>query len=230
MDTLFSTRETRVQLLKPLPIFRSLGDADLRRLATMARLHVYAPDEVLFRQGAAADAFFVVIEGAVRVVLGGTDGREQILHVFGPGQLVGEVPVFRNLDYPASGIGTGMVRAMQIPRAGFLQMLRDSPDIALAMLAAVCERLRVFVALVDGLQLKDGTARLADYLLRLRREPGGAEVVLPVAKATLAAQLGMVPETLSRRLRTLQSEGLIHVRGRRMSLRDESGLRALAEI
>lgn len=228
MDILASSRELRAQLLKPFPLFRALAGADLLRLAGLASLRHYAEGEVLFRQGTAAEAFLVVLEGSVQIARTAPDGREQILHVFGKGQMVGEVPVFRNGDYPATGISVGETRALFVPRAGIVQMLRETPDVALAFLAGVCERLRVFVDLVDGLALKDGTARLAGHLLRLRADQGRDDLSLPTTKAALAQQLGMVPETLSRRLRDLQAQALIRVQGRTIHLLDLAGLRAVA--
>lgn len=230
METLPSTRELRVLQLKPLPMFRALDDADLRRLADAASLRHYLPADTLFRQGTPAEAFFVILDGSVQVVRMGAGGREQVLHVFGAGHLVGEVPVFRGGEYPASGVCAQDARVLCIPRAGFVKMLGETPDVALAMLAGVCERLRVFVDLVDGLALKDVTGRLAEYLLRLRQEQARDKVELPTTKAALATQLGTVPETLSRRLRTLQQEGLVRVEGRRITLLKPASLRAIAEV
>lgn len=230
METLPSTRELRVLQLKPLPLFRALGDPDLRRLAEAASLRRCETGDTLFRQGLPADAFFVILDGAVQVTRTGANGREQVLHVFGAGNLVGEVPAFRGGDYPATGACTQESRVLWIPRAGLVRILRETPDMALALLAGVCERLRVFVELVDGLALKDVTGRLAAHLLRLRQEQQVDTIDLPSTKAALATFLGTVPETLSRRLRTLQEEGLIRVKGRRIELLKPSGLRALADV
>ena len=229
MNILASTREVRAQLLRPLPLFRSLSDTDLRRLSELATLRHCTAGEVLFRQGTPAEAFYVVLDGTIKIVRSSQDGREQTLHVFGLGQLVGEVPVFRNNDYPATGVCEQDARVMHISRAGILDILRETPDVALAFLAGVCERLRIFVDLVDGLTLKDGTARLAGCLLRLRREQGSDALTLACTKSSLATQLGMVPETLSRRLGTLQSGTFIRVQGRKITLLNPEGLRALAE-
>jgi CRP/FNR family transcriptional regulator len=230
METLPSTRELRVLQLKPLPLFRALADADLRRLADAASLRRYLQEETLFRQGTSADAFFVILDGAVQVTRAGAGGREQVLHVFGPGNLVGEVPAFRGGEYPASGLCAQEARVLWIPRSGLVKVLRETPEMALALLAGVCERLRVFVELVDGLALKDVSGRLADYLLRLRQEQQRDVVDLPTTKAALATMLGTVPETLSRRLRSMQQDGLVSVQGRRIQLLDHRGLRALADV
>ncbi len=229
MEILPSTRELRVIQLKHLPLFRELEEKDLRRLATAASLRRYAPDDLLFRQGAAADAFFVVLDGSVQVSLLGVSGREQILHVFGPNNLVGEVPAFRGGSYPATGTATAESRVLHIPRQGLLQVLRETPDVALALLAGICERLKVFVELVEGLAHKDVGARLAGHLLQLSREQKTTSIRLPTTKTVLAAHLGTVPETLSRRLRLFQDEDLIRVKGRQIDLLKPRSLQILAE-
>jgi len=230
MEVLPSTRELRVLQLKHLPLFRALEEKDLRRLAGAASLQRYAPDDLLFRQGAAAEAFFVVLDGSIQVSLLGVSGREQVLHVFGPGNLVGEVPAFRGGNYPASGRATGESRVLHIPRQGLLQIMRETPDVALALLAGICERLKVFVDLVEGLAHKDVGARLAAHLLQLGREQNTTRIRLPTTKTALAAHLGTVPETLSRRLRLFQDEGLIQVRGRQIELLKPQALRIVAEV
>lgn len=230
MELLPSSRELRVLHLKAFPIFKTLSEQALRRLAEIASLRRYVDGEALFLQGESAAAFYLVLDGGIRVVRTGASGREQTLHMFHAGQLVGEVPVFRGGTYPATAISASETRALHIPRAQFEILLREIPDMALAMLAGVCERLRIFVDLVEGLALKDVVGRLAGYLLRLQDEQGKDTVVLPTTKLALATQLGTVPETLSRRLRTLQEEGLIKVAGRRIEILKRRNLAALADL
>lgn len=79
--------------------------------------------------------------------------------------------------------------------------------------------------MVEELSLKEVPARLASYLLYLRnRAGGGEEVELDIPKNVLSALLGSVPETVSRVLNRMATEGLIGVEGRRITILDLKGI------
>lgn len=218
MRTVPSSLSQLALLTAPFALFRGLSGADRDRLLGRAVLQVAASGDVLFRQGAPAAATFLVLDGRVEIRRADSAGHEQVLHVLGRGHLAGEVPMFRGGCYPASASCAGEARVLRIDRDGLLAALRQSPELALALLAGVSERLRVFVDLIEDLSLRDGSGRLAAALLRLADSAGGAGFRLPSTKAALATQLGMAPETLSRRLRAFQDQELIRVRGRTIEL------------
>jgi CRP/FNR family transcriptional regulator, dissimilatory nitrate respiration regulator len=228
MDKLRVDAPARADLLKACPLFADLEIADRQRLAGRASLRGFAANETLFRQGAPALGLYVVASGKVAVTRQGLEGRGRLLHLFGPGEVVGEVPTFAGGAYPAEATAAGEATALFLLRDDLLATGRDRPEVLLAMLATLSQRLRHFVALVDDLSLKDIPARLAVRLLALAEAQGGDKVVLPVAKRVLAAEVGAAPETLSRLLRKLQDGGVIVVSGRRITLRNRARLTEIA--
>ena len=228
MEKLRVDPAVRAELLTACPLFADLAARDRQRLAGRASLRRFSAGETLFRQGTPALGFYVVASGKVAVTRQGGEGRGRLLHLFGPGEVVGEVPTFAGGDYPAEATATGDAEALFILRDDLLALGREQPEVLLAMLAALSQRLRRFVALVDDLSLKDVPARLAVRLLNLAEAQASDTVVLPVAKGVLAAELGAAPETLSRLLRKLRNAGVIAVTGRRITLRDRARLTELA--
>jgi CRP/FNR family transcriptional regulator len=89
--------------------------------------------------------------------------------------------------------------------------MREDPDLALAILHAQSVWLRRLTHKVEQLTGSDSSDRLKNWITE--QVPAGGSLVLPVTKKTLAAQLGMTPETLSRSLRSLQDQGLLQVSG-----------------
>jgi CRP/FNR family transcriptional regulator len=121
-------------------------------------------------------------------------------------------------------------RVFFFPRKSFVDLIKRNPSLALNMLAVLSKRLRRFAALIDDLSLKEVPGRLAAYLLYLSDQNRGAKVLeLAVTKAQLASLLGTIPETLSRILGKLSSQGLIESDGRRIRIMDREALRDLAE-
>ncbi len=209
-------------------LFREFPETAARNLAAVGSMRQYAKGERLFHEGDLAEGFFVVASGRVRVFKMAWDGREQTLHILGPGEPVGEVPVFAGTQFPASAEALDSVTACFFPREALLAAYTHHPDLALAMLAVLARRLREFTRLIENLSLKEMPQRLAAYLVH-RVEGQGGVVRLDISKGTLATILGASQETLSRSLSRLAEAGLIRVEGRTIVLLERARLEALAE-
>lgn len=213
-----------------VPLFEGLPPEQIEDLAMIVTDQTFGKGEIIFAEGEDADGFYVVITGRVKIFKLSADGKEQILHFFGPGEPFGEVPVFTGQHFPASAEVMEESRVFFFPRKSFVDLIKRTPSLALNMLAILSKRLRRFAALIDDLSLKEVPGRLAAYLLYLSDQNRGAKVLeLAVTKAQLASLLGTIPETLSRILGKLSSQGLIESDGRRIRIMDREALRDLAE-
>jgi len=198
------------------PLFRELDAAQRRALSGIAQHRRHARGELLFAEGDRAAGFHVVSAGRVRVYKSSPEGKEQTLHIFGPGEPVGEVAVFQGGRYPAQAEALEDCRTFFVPREGLLRLVREDPEFALRLLGLFASRLKSFASLVETLTLKEVPGRLASYLLLLEEEQGGTgRVELDLTKAQVANLLGTIPETLSRILGRMAREGLISPEGTR---------------
>lgn len=220
-----STAE-RIRLLKETPAFSELEDADLHDLAVATAVHAYDEAEAIFHNNDKADGFYAVVQGEVEVFRSAPSGREQTLHILGPGELCGEVPVFHGGRYPASARARAASRALFIPSDDFYALSLERPQILMEMLAMLSLRLRRFAGLICDLSLKDVAARLAGYLLELPVVSGRIKLDCP--KNELASRLGTIPETLSRSLGRLRAAGAIEQKGEHLRIVSREKLQALA--
>ena len=228
MKTIRSSNDERKKLLGACAFFSGLPDPSMGRLASVMTLMSYEAGEPLFMQGEKAEGFYVVTKGKVKVYRLGTDGREQVLHLFGEGDICGEVPVFQGGKFPASAMAATEVQALYLPGEAFLELGQVHPEIFLEMLAVLSQRLRRFVGLIDDLALKEVSARLAKYLLDLKARAGTNKVELDSTKAMLASRLGTIAETLSRTLNKMQKRQIVNVSGRTIEILDADTLANLA--
>ena len=213
-----------------IPFFKGLSPEHLEGLAAIALDRTATKGEVLFSEGDEGTGFYVVASGRVKVFKLSSEGREQILHIFGAGEPFGEVPVFEGLHFPAGAAALEQSRLIFFPRAAFTDLIRRNPDLALTMLAVLSKRLRVFTRLIEDLSLREVPGRVAAYLRYLsHRNEGTQELTLDITKAQLASLLGTIPETLSRILGKMSSRGLIQTKGPRIRILDSEGLKELAE-
>jgi CRP-like cAMP-binding protein len=213
-----------------VPLFEGLPPEQVEDLAMIVTDQGFRKGETIFSEGEDANGFYVVITGRVKIFKLSPDGKEQILHFFGSGEPFGEVPVFTGQHFPANAEAMEESRVFFFPRKSFVDLIKRNPSLALNMLAVLSKRLRRFAALIDDLSLKEVPGRLAAYLLYLSDQNKGVKALeLTVTKAQLASLLGTIPETLSRILGKLSSQGLIETDGRRIMILDNEALRDLAE-
>jgi len=216
--------------LADIPLFQGLTPEHHKQLASIAVRKPFKKKQTIFAEGDAGNGFYLVISGRVKVFKISREGKEQILHIIGPGEPFGEVPVFSGEHFPAHAQAMEETRSFFIPRRAFIDLIKKNPSLAMNMLAVLSKRLRRFSALVEDLSLKEVPGRLSAYLLYLS-ETGGRSphLTLDISKTQLASLLGTIPETLSRILARMSSEDLIASQGQRtIKILDREGLKELA--
>lgn len=212
-----------MDVLRKTPLFATLPDDDLRRIADIAVTRRFAKKEAVFREGDRAEGFFIVATGKVKVFKLSGEGKEQILHVLEAGQTFAEAVIFEGGVFPAHAEALADAELLFLPKRPFIELLERRPNVAIRMLASLSRWLKRMTELAESLSLRDVETRLIFYLseeLKARGIPprDGAEFDLPIGKNVLASRLGTVPETFSRTLKKLQDDGLIDVRGKRIRI------------
>lgn len=208
-------------LLASSLLFSGLPDEQLHTIAEIAITKSYSKGESIFFEGEPGIGFYMVTRGKVKIFKTSFDGKEQILHIFGPGEPFGEVPVFHGNPYPANAEALSECEVLFFPRTEFVGLITTQPSLALNMLAVLALRLRRFTTQVENLSLKEVPGRLASYLYYLMEEQQRQDrVVLDIPKGQLASLLGTSSETLSRIFNKMSEEGLIRVEGKTIFILD----------
>lgn len=211
------------------PLFAALPPDKVRRLVAGRRPMIFAPRQTIFSQGQRSDAFFVVLDGWVKLFRVTPAGEEAVLGVFTRGESFAEPVMFLGGRYPASAETASAARLLKIDAVGFDAAMDEDPRLATALIASFvshADRLREQIA---SLKLLATSRRLADFLCALAdRKSGPGTIVLPYDKGLLAARLGMTPESLSRAFAALRREG-VDVRRERIDVADLARLRVFAE-
>ncbi|MCE9610808.1 MAG: Crp/Fnr family transcriptional regulator [Chthoniobacter sp.] len=220
----------RNSALRACSLFAGLPPADLDRIAAFAQFLPVAKGGYLFHEGEPSNGFYVVRTGAINVHRVTPDGREQVIHVFRPGDSLAEATLAGDAGYPADARAVEKSEVIFIPRRDFLELIKTRTDLALRMLASMSQHLRVLVNALDDLTRKDVETRLAHWLLKRcpqRLSHAAFELRLDVTKTVLAAELRTRHETLSRALARLREMGLIKSAGKTIRILDPLGLDAV---
>jgi CRP/FNR family transcriptional regulator len=219
--------------LKHTLLFSGLDKKARESIARLAIDRKVPAGQTVVRDGDPADGFYVILDGKVKVYKLAPDGRQQILHVFGPGQAFAEAAMFAGETFPAFAETLAESRLAFFPRERFLKGLGENPALAFGLIASLSRLCRQLTSLVEQIALTDVAGRLARYLTDLARRKGvplekGRSVRLDIPKGELARQLGTAPETLSRGLARLAAADLIAVDGKVITFRKAAKLEALA--
>lgn len=228
-----------LELIAATPLFNGLAESDLAQVHRIATDRFYGRGETIFLEGDPGDGFYIVAAGKVKIFKVSLEGKEQILHIYGPGHPFGEVPVFSGDNFPANAVALVKSHLFFFSRAAFVKLITSHPSLSMNMLAVLSMRLREFTLQIESLSLKEVPGRLAAYLLYLSEEqvqgsgqPPQIElpeqIDLPISKGQLASLLGTIPETLSRILAKLSSRGMIKVNGNQIEIKDRELLAELA--
>ena len=208
--------------LSLLPLFEDIGPKELQRLAEGCRLRQFARGEDIFSVGEACHEFHVVVNGQVKLFALSPQGQEKIIEIAGPGNSFAEALMFLERPYIINAQALTETLLLSVSREAVLQETQHDVRFCMRMLAGLSRRLHGLVNDVKAYALHSGVERVIGYLLRELPEDlhlgNEANVVLPVSKATIASRLSMTPEYFSRVLHELESEGLLIIDKREITI------------
>lgn len=212
--------------LRACQLFSAVPGDELAIIASLAVQKSLPKGTYLFREGDPSEGFYVVRSGAIKIHRVSPTGKEQVIQVFRNGESFAEATLCTATGYPADAHSVEDSTVLLIPKGGFLQLLRSKPELALRMLAAMSQHLRVLVGLLDDLTLKDVEARLANWLLKQCGMQRSRPVIIELdrTKRLLAAELGTASETLSRTFAKFRAQKLIRISGKTITVLDPGEL------
>jgi len=206
-----------INTLRACQLLAGLPGADLTAVAQITTVRRLEKGEYLFHEGEPARGFYVVQKGSVNVHRVNAAGKEQVIHIFRAGESFAEAALATPTGYPADARAVEPSQVLMVQKDGFLALLKRQPELGLRMLSSMSLHLRVLVAQLEDLTLKDVGTRLANWLVKRCSNPDSdrpASIELKMTKRVLAAELGTVSETLSRTMARFRSEGLLTVKGK----------------
>ncbi len=218
-------RSILIERLHRVPVFQRLDTEILHQLADSAIWREFSTGAILFLEGDIAEGFYFISWGWLKEVKSSSEGREQILQVLGPGEIFNYMGIFVDRPNPATVIALEPTGIWVFKREAFYTALAAHPDLALRVAEALADQVSHLIQLVSDLSLQSVENRLAQRLL----DYAEADVVYRqrwATQAEMAAQLGTVPDVLSRALRKFGEEKLIRVERQQIHILDRPGLTA----
>ena len=221
-----------MESLRKAYLFATLNDDQLQQVMDMSQRISLSDGDTLFEAGTAADRFFLVLEGQVKLYRLSLDGNEKVIELSKPGHTFAEALMFMDQpSYPVSTTAVGNVELLGFENQAFLALLRNSVDSCFRLMGDMTMRLHHLIKEIDDLSLQTATGRVAGFLCGklMATEEENPVFDLDVPKGVLASRLSVKPETFSRILHNFIGEGVITVSGARIEVLDAERLKEKAE-
>lgn len=217
-----------------LRLFRDLQAEACQEIRSSATRILRKRGEWLFRQGAAAQSFYILEQGRVKLTQLTADGELVLLRLVMPGDAFGGVAALGQKTYPVSAEAAEDCVALRWNGRTIDRLLRRHPQLAMNFIAFLAERLHDMQARYEELATEQVEQRLARMLLRLvqrggRRVEGGVLIDVRLTRQELAEMIGTSLYTVSRILNRWQEAGVIKLRYQRVLVCHPHGLVAIAE-
>ncbi|MBZ0280006.1 MAG: Crp/Fnr family transcriptional regulator [Anaerolineae bacterium] len=213
--------------LSTVPYFANLDIALIETIAQHMKVQQYDTGQVVFLEGEQDVALYIVHTGWLKAVKTSPDGREQVLHFIGSGEVFNAIGVFVESTNPATVIALEPTTVWVIQQTVILKLLDQHPELGRVIIQRLAERVQQLIHMVEDLSLRTIEARLARYLIEQSTEE---QLLRPrwATQAEMANRLGTVPDVLNRALRSLAKDNLIRVERHQIQILDYAGLETKA--
>lgn len=216
------------RLLHYIPLFDGLPEEQMRKLAANGIYQNYRPGEIIAGEEETIRAIHLVVWGRVRIYRMQSDGHEQTMYIFGPGEPFC-LTLLADPTFPATAVAIEETRVLSLPASMLEDMGRKEPSLVFNILLVLIRRLKEAMHVIELLSLKEVPQRVAAYFLHMHAMQGGSDIVeLEISQRELAKILGTTPETLSRVLKKMSTQGLLRVNGRTFKLLELQKLEKIA--
>jgi CRP/FNR family transcriptional regulator, cyclic AMP receptor protein len=216
-------------LLAKVPVFETLADEDLERIAEVAVPRSFEAGQVIFREGDASDTCYIVRDGRARAVRAHSDGRVITLANFGSGDIFGELAIFESEKRSATVEAVEPTHVIAILGPDMRRLLNSHHEMAMRLVIALGRRLRETNERLTRQSFQTVQSRVATVLAQLveqaRAEGAGeADVLVTATQADVAQLAGSSRESASRFLAVLERAGVITQGRGRLTVHDPSAL------
>ena len=214
----------------PGSFLAGLDDATRTGLINAGRRMSLADGSSLLFEGDDSGRVIVILGGSARVFSTAANGREVLVTVAGPGEILGEMSALDGQAHSASSTAVGDTEVVLVPGDAFRELLASNAVLATAVAVRLTRELRRVVHQRVDLEAFDVPTRLARILVELagRVGPGDDAIELPISQHELAEWCGASREAVTKALGTFRSRGWVRTGRRSITVLDLEALRARA--
>lgn len=197
----------------------------------VAQIVTFERGEVLFLQGQPSSNLFSLTRGMVKICSNTPDGREQIVGLSSPGNLLVGLQSINDTRHAYTAVAVTPVNACRINHRTLLERVENRGDVAMRLIQAANAQLAHSRALMEVLGHKCAAAKIASFILLMtpKSERSERRFAMPFSRMEMASILGLSEETVCRLMANLKRSGAILAPRGKIEIRDWNQLQAISE-
>ncbi len=209
-------------------LFGSFCEADSSNLNEHKTCNYFKKNQPLFIEGSNPRGVFCLNEGKVKIFTRGEEGKEQIIHIAKPGEIVGFRAMFSGEAYKVAATTLEECNICFINKADFLNMVDTNPVLRNGIMRELSKELADRATFITNMAQKSVRERLAFALVLL--DDIYSQEMINLTREDLANFVGTATETLIRLLKEFKDDHLIETHARKIEILDKQGLMNLAGV
>ncbi len=226
-------RVDKRSLLAKVSMFSPLGPPELDRLARITVVKRLRGRQILFRKGDDGSQAYVIISGRLKISSAAEDGKETVLRIMDPGEVVGEMALLDGDPRSATATALEPCELLVIQRRDLIPFLERHPRTAIKLLESQVARVRALSAQLEDRVFLNLQSRLAKKLLALSdnygvERPDGITIDLKLSQGDLGEMVGTSRESINKQLRAWVEDGVVKSEKGYITIRNLDALEQLA--
>ncbi len=211
--------------IKKVPIFKQLNSEELDKIIMISTHQKLNKGDFIYQAGEHLNSLFVIHRGKIKITRLTEDGKEQVIRILSHGDFLGELALFNEMKVSTYAEAIEPTIVCLLDQRKLKHLLTQSPTLSLKMMHELSNRLEKAEALIESSNLYSASAKVARLLLDLSKNN---MIRLETTKVNIASNLGITPETLSRKLKSLSDDGYIEIiNNKTIEIIDRYGLEML---
>ena len=221
--------------LQEMPVLSSLPQSDWEKVKDLFIEKHFGKDEYIFFEGDPSAWIGVIVEGRVKMIKHSEAGKDVVLDLIAPGEMLGEVAAFNEEPYPATAQAMEPTVVASIHQDDYLRLLKQYPALALRMMEEQGRRLREAQETIKSMAVERVERRIARILLKLAATTGSSDgdgtiiIELLLSRQDIAEMAGTTVETAIRTMSKFRKAGLVQTKQGRVTILQPHQLVSIAE-
>ncbi len=197
---------------------------NIDNLLEHCRQRRFANKSTIIYAGDPCESLFIILSGSVTILIEDDEGKEMIISYLNPGDFFGELGLFDqrmpNMERSAWVRARTECEVAEISYTKFKELAEQEPELLYTIGSQMAERLRNTTRKVGDLAFLDVTGRVARTLIDLCKQPDAMThpdgMQIKITRQEIGRIVGCSREMVGRVLKSLEEQGLVHVRGKTM--------------
>lgn len=204
-------------------MFCNTGKDKLEEIESAKVCSIFKKGETIFREGAYASGVFCIYSGKAKLSMMGDEGKEQIVRMVRPGDIIGYKALISGDRYNSTAIALEDCNICFIPREKFLSVLQKDAGLSFELMKIISDELKRAEGKITHLAQKPVRERVAETILFLKETYGldvNNHVNISLTREEIANLVGTATETAIRLLSEFNKDHIIELSGKKIKILD----------